>query len=194
MNKSYFQNVSILLLVVFLSISFKSISFSKQGDSKYLDYPIEYTQYATVFTGKLTPRLLFYTPENLFYATNTDGIIVKCTIDKKTKNNNELTYNLSLNLGKKKLLLFTIKLQISEDDNCNYMTYLRMKNVENGMANEFKYDADNVVSSYGGIMGGFNATAQYMFNVVAINKSFVKEEDSSSSDDSVQDTNNSSTN
>lgn len=169
-----------LIMVSVLLFTFTSFAFSKPN-TKYLDYPIEYTQTSGVFEGKPTPRMLFYTANNLLNITNSEGAILICKIDKKSQENNTVSYYLSLNQGKKKLLIYQITLKINDDDECNYMTYFKLKNVATGMITEFSYDADDSVTSFGRIMGGFIGTASYMFNVAEINKSFEKQVEESSS-------------
>ncbi len=172
---------SLLLILTFIPM----IVFAQQKSRNYLDYPIEYTQISGVFKGKPTPRMLFYTPGNLVNITNENGITLICRIDKKTRKNNGETYYLSLNQGKKKILLFQISLQINDDEECSYMTYFKVKNVESGLISEFSYDADDTVTSFGRIMGGFSGTAQYMFNIDQLNKSFEDKSDSNTTNKSL---------
>jgi hypothetical protein len=173
-------------MVSILSFAFFSLAFTKPN-TKFLDYPIEYSQLSGVFKGKPTPRILFYTPNNLINFTNENGTILIGKIDKKTQENNNVTYYLSLYMSKKKVMLFQFTLTINDDEECNYMTYSKVKNVETGMIAEFIYDGS--AESLGRVIGGFTETANYLFNVAEINKSFVSQEDSSSSDESIQDTN-----
>lgn len=151
---------------VFLFLSSVMVIGQTANNTKYLDYPIEYSQLAGTFVAKPTPRILFST-NYLLNTKNDQDKIVKCKVNKKTVEGNIITYLLSVNVDGSPVILITIKLEANDDEACNYMTYFKMKNVASGAITEM--ESDGTPESYGNVIGGFIGLSNYMFNVEKIN-------------------------